>query len=271
MKSFRSIQPLMVAALVGMVGCGQAVPEEASQESDARFWSPPALVDDDWEQPEGREIIQRNIDFMGAQQELMTEALVSYEAMQESGQILHFDLLQRLAVSRPDKLHWVTLNDDGSTDTAWFSDGVFTLLREPANLWGQIRVPPTIPEMIDRLADEYEVDVPFGDILAADLNDLWLGEEVTDLWWVGEAWVEGYWTDHVAVRKPGADLELWVRKGDEPFLAKMTVAFTDAEGKPTYVARFREWHTKVSGAVTDFTFTPPADAEQVEVVPVVGQ
>ena len=262
------IRLALPALLVGAAGCDQQM-REAGPETADRAWTPPALSDEDWEEPEGREVIQRNIDFMKAQQELMTEALVSYEAVQESGQNLHFDLLQRMAVQRPDKLHWVTLNDDGSTDSAWFADGRFTLLRQPANLWGQIRVPPTIPEMVRRISDVYDLDVPFGDILASDLTELWLGEEVTDIWWVGEAWVEGYWTDHVALRKPGADLELWVRKGDEPFLAKMTVAFTEADGQPTYVARFRKWATSVADVEADFSFVPPEGSEQVEVVPVV--
>lgn len=270
MKRQASAHVLILAAFVAIGGCDQGV-QEAGQESADRSWTPTALADGDWEEPEGREVIQRNIDFMKTQQELMTEALVSYEAVQESGQKLHFDLLQRMAVQRPDKLHWVTLNDDGTTSSAWFSDGRFTLLRQPANLWGQIEVPPTIPEMVDRITGEYDLDVPFSDILAGDLAELWLGEDVTEVWWVGEAWVEGYWTDHVAARKPGVDFELWVRKGDEPFLAKMAVAFTEDEGKPTYVARFRKWATTVPDAMTDFAFTLPPDAEQVEVVPVIDR
>jgi len=268
MKRPTSAHLLILAALVGIAGCNQGAPK-AGQETAERSWTPPALVHEGWEEPEGREVVQRTIDFMGAQTQLLTEALVSYQAVQESGQKLHFDLLQRMAVQQPDKLYWVTLNDDGSTDSAWFADGRFTLLRQPANLWGQIRVPPTIPEMVQRVSDVYDLDVPFGDILASDLTELWLGEEVTEVWWVGEAWVEGYWTDHVALRKPGADLELWVRKGDEPFLAKMTVAFTEADGQPTYVARFRKWATSVADVEADFSFVPPEGSEQVEVVPVV--
>jgi len=260
----------LLALLVGTAGCDQQM-REAGPETTDRAWTPPALSDEGWEEPEGREVVQRTIDFMGAQTQLLTEALVSYEAVQESGQKLHFDLLQRMAVQQPDKLYWVTLIDDGSTDSAWFADGQFTLLRQPANLWGQIRVPPTIPEMVQRVSDVYDLDVPFGDILASDLTELWLGEEVTEVWWVGEAWVEGYWTDHVALRKPGADLELWVRKGDEPFLAKMTVTFTEADGKPSYVARFRKWATSVADVEADFSFVPPEGSEQVEVVQVVDR
>ena len=262
------VRLLPLLLLVGLAGCA---PEGGQVDGEAAdgAWTPPALVDEDWVEPDGREVVQRSIDFMEAQPQLLTEALVTYEAVQESGQKLHFDLLQRMAVKQPDRLHWVTLNDDGSTDSAWYVDGRFTLLRQPANLWGRIDVPPTIPGMVERVTEEYDLDVPFGDILTADLAELWLGPEVTEVWWVGEAWVEGYWTDHVALRKPGADLQLWVRQGDEPFLAKMAIAFTEVDGQPTYQARFRKWATSVADVEADFEFTPPPDSEQVEVVPVV--
>jgi len=233
-------------------------------------WTPPSLSDEGWVEPDGREVIQRHADFMKSQQEFMTEALVSYQAIQESGQKLHFNLLQRMAVRRPGHLHWMTLNDDGTTESAWFSDGQFTLLKQPANIWGQIAGPSTIPEMVTRLVDEYSLDVPFRDLLARDPEEAWIDED-TDLWWVGEAWVEGHWTDHVAVRKPGVDFEVWIRKGDEPFIAKMAIVFTEDEGQPVYVARFRNWSTTVPDAITDFTFTPPDDSEQIDVVPVTSQ
>lgn len=239
----------------------------ACSPNDDAVWTPPALMDDAAEDPDPRAIVRRMTEFMGGQQELMLEALVSYEAVQESGQKLHFDMLQRMALRKPNRLFWVTLYDDATADSAWFSDGEFTLLRQPANLWGQIDVPNTIPAMVRRLVDEYDLDVPFHDILAGDPAELWLGEDVSDVQYVGEAWVEGAWTEHVAIRKPGVDFELWVRKGDEPFPAKMAIVFTAEEGQPTYLARFRKWATSIPAASLP-EFAPPPGSEQVELTPV---
>jgi hypothetical protein len=247
---------------VAAAGC------ERPEGQDAAYWSPPALTDEDWQEPDGEEVIRQMLTFMDAQQEVAVEALASYEALQENGQNLHFDMLQRVAMHKPDKLFWVTLNDDGSVDSAWVSGGKFSLLKQPANIWGQISGPATVTEMLFRLVEEYDLDVPFEAILARDPENPLIGDDVTSLWWVGEAWVEGFWTNHVALRKPGIDLELWVRKGDEPFPAKMAITYTEEEGRPTYVARFRRWSTTVPDAVSQFTFTPPTDAERVEVTPV---
>ncbi len=230
-------------------------------------WAPPALTDDAAEDPDPRAIVRRMTDFIGGHEELMLEALVSYGALQESGQMLHFDLLQRMAIRKPDRLFWVTLYDDATADSAWFADGAFTLLKQPANLWGQIDGPNTISAMVTRLVDEYSLDVPFRDILAGDPAELWLGEDVSAVQYVGEAWVEGAWTEQVAIRKPGVDFELWIRKGDEPFLAKMAVVFTEEEGRPTYLARFRKWATSVpAGSLPEFA--PPPDSERLELTPV---
>jgi len=243
-------------------GCQSEQPTEETS-----LWVPPALEEEEAAPPEGRDVILRLTDFMSSQQEFMTEALVTFEAVQESGQKLHFDLVQRVALRKPGQLFWKTLRDDATMDTAWFSDGQFTMYKEPANVWGQIDGPGNIPEMIDLLRDEYQLDIPFEDLLANDPADLWLSGEDVSVVYVGEAWVEGVWTDHVAVRQPDVDFELWIRQGPQPFMAKMVIVFTAEEGEPTYSARFRNWSLEITDAGL-FDFTPPEGSERIEVVPV---
>ncbi len=244
-------------------GCQQGRQTEVEE-----AWTPSRLESDQPPPADGREVIQRMADFMSAQQELMTEAFVTFAVIQDSGQLLHFDLLQRVAIRKPDKFYWRTLRDDASVDTAWFSDGRFTMFKQPANLWGQIDGPKTFYEMVTLLVEEYDIDVPFRDLLTKSPTEVWLSEDITSIVYVGEAWVEGAWSDHVALRKPGVDFEVWVRKGPEPLLAKLAITYSDAEGQPTYTARFRKWATHLSDSI-DFDFTPPPDSERIEVVPVV--
>ena len=248
-------------ALVLLFGC------QGQQETESQ-WVAPALEDEGSELPSGRDVVQRMVDFMTGQEVLVMEALVTYQALQDSGQKLHFDLLQRMAVKKPDKLFWKTLSDDATVTTARFSDGRFTMHKHPSNIWGELEGPKAVSEMISRLVDEYGIAVPFRDLLAQDLNELWLSEETTSLFYVGEAFIDGVWTEHVAARKPAVDFELWVRKGAEPFPAKMAVVYTEEEGQPSYSARFRKWTTTVSDT-SIFDFKPPEGAERIEVVPVV--
>jgi len=219
------------------------------------------------ELPEGRDILRRNIDFMQGHPQVSFRAMVTYEVVQENGQKLHFDMLHRVAVQRPDRLFWVTLQDDATVDSAWCGNGEFTLLKQPANLWGRIDVPLGLSEAVTRLSEEYKVAVPFVDLLSGDVAELWLGDEVLSVDYIGESWVDGWWTDHVSVRKPGVDFELWIRQGEEPFPVKMALVFTDEPGLPGHTARFRGWSTAiVEGSIP--SFTPPEGSERIEAVPV---
>jgi len=254
---------LMLSALVALlVGCG------APAQTVHDMWTPPALPDDDGELPDGREVVQRMMEFMEGNQELAVEARVTYESVQESGQKLQFDMLQRIAMRKPGQLFWITLRDDATQDLAWYDKGRFRVVRQPANVWGEIRLPGEIPEAVQELVDNYLIVVPFPDILSVDPKDRRLGEEITSIWYVGEAWVDGRWTDHVAIRKPGADIQIWVQQ-DKPFPAKMAIVYTEDEGMPGYTARFSKWSSTLPADPSLFEFSIPEGAEQIDVVPVI--
>lgn len=258
--------------LVMASGCAPSSgpePDDTAAGVESSDWTPPPLTDAESDLPDPVAVVRRTAEFMRSQPELLMEAMVTFGAPQESGQMLHFDVLERLAVRRPDKLAWVTLNDDGTVDRGWLSDGEFTLLKQPLNMWGSVSVPSAIPEAVDRLVGEYDMDVPFEDLLAVDPAERWVGEGATSVEYIGEEWVHGSWTDHVAMRKPGFDLEMWIRRGAEPFPAKIMVVLTAEEGMPSYVARFRRWSTTLPDGDATFEFTPPADAQRVDVAPVV--
>lgn len=241
--------------------------DDGSASNAERHWAPPPLTDSAGELPEGRDILRRNIDFMQGHRQVAFHATVTYEVVQENGQKLHFDMLHRVAMQRPDRLFWVTLHDDATVDSAWCGDGEFTLLKQPANLWARIDVPLDLSDAVTRLSEEYRVAVPFVDLLSGDVAELWLGDDVLSVDYIGESWVEGWWTDHVAVRKPGVEFELWIRQGDEPFPAKIALVLTDEPGLPGNTARFREWATEIpKGSIP--SFKPPEGSERVEAAPV---
>jgi hypothetical protein len=230
-------------------------------------WSPAPLSGDAGDLPEGRDVVRRVLEFMQSQDQLAFEAIATYEVVQDNGQKLQFDMLQRVALDRPQRLHWVTLNDDATSDTAWLADGTFTMVRQPANVWGQVEVPPALTAGVSRIAEDYDVPVPFVDLLSGEAEELWLGEDVEWVDYVGEAWAEGQWTDCVALRRPGADIQLWFRTGDEPFPVKMAIIHTEDDGLPKFFARFREWSTRIAdGAIPEFV--PPEGSERLEIAPV---
>jgi hypothetical protein len=252
----------LLTLLLALSGPG-ALPAAA----DDKHWSPPPLTGPAGEAPDPRDLIRRAIDFVEGHQRLGFEAVVTYEVVQTDGQKLQFDMLHRVAVESKARVHWVTLYDNATKETAWCGDGTFTLLREPANIWGRVEVPAALSEALLSVSKDYNITVPFVDLLAGDASKLWLGEDVEWVNYVGEAWAEGAWTDHVALRRKGADVQIWFRTGKKPFPVKMTIVLTEDASLPTFTARFKRWSDQIpDGAVPKFV--PPKGAQQIEVVPV---
>ena len=234
--------------------------------TEGKLWSPSALSGESGDSPEARAVVRRAIDFMRSHPRLAFEALSTYEVVQSNGQKLQFDMLQRVALEQPGRLFWITLHDDASRDTAWSDTGTFTFLREPANIWARVQTPPTVAGAVSKIAADYNIVIPFVDLLSGDVDDLWLGDAVESVDFIGEAWAEGQWTDHVAVRKPGFDTQIWFRQGDEPFPVKIAIVRTALDGQPGFWARFRRWATDLpDGSIPKFE--PPENSERVEIVP----
>jgi hypothetical protein len=258
----------MVACLAAGACQPAEVPEEGAGGAGELNWTPPPLPPADTALPDPVSIITEGMGFVANLDEWAVEAAVTYGVLQESGQVLHFEVLQRVALRRPDQLSWWTLEGDGTAQHGLLSDGQFTLLRQPVNLYGTLSAPGPVHDAVQFLMDEYGLDVPFPDLLSSDPTDRWLGDGAAEAQYVGEEWIQGSWTHHVSVRKPWADIELWFVEGDEPFMARMRVTFMDEEGTPSYTARFRNWRSSLPPEDATFEFTPPDDAQRVGVAPV---
>jgi hypothetical protein len=204
--------------------------------------------------------------FMKEHSDYSFEALSTYQSRQESGQSLHFHLRQRLLVSQPDRLFWQTIQDDARTDSVWYSGGKFSMLKLPDNIYGQIDVPNTIPEMIAIATTDYGIVVPFSDLLASGDESVFLRDLETSQY-VGLAWIEGEWTHHVALTNALVDFELWIQAQGDPVLSKLAITWKLEEGHPGYVARFREWKFSPSFSQSQFEFDVPKDAEKIEIIP----
>ncbi len=251
------VAPVVVAVIdVGFTGCGKK--EEGFQM--------PTAQHDQGPPPSAEEILAEVVDFKESAEQFTFEAFVMYEVVQENGQTIHFTLLHRVAFQKPGRLYWMTVRDDGAVDNAWFDSGKFALLKRPDNIYGRIEGPSTVPEMVDVLEFDYNLDVPFSDILSGDLREMLLNPPEPP-WFVGEAWVENAWTYHIALTDEEVDYELWIQKEGDPVPLKMTITWRDEEHAPGYFARFRNWNMSPGLDESTFQFTPPPDAEEVEIVP----
>jgi hypothetical protein len=256
---------LVTAAVVGLglAGCQPAGPSAAEEAAEAI----PSRLPDEASPPSVDEVLESMIAFMNASTELSFRAQVSYQVRQETGQLVHFDRMHAISLARPDRLFWETIRDDASADSAWFSDGVFAMLKRPDDVYAQVELPATVPEMVDELVAVYNLRVPFSDLLAGHAREIFITGP-TEKWYIGLAWVDGGWTHHIALRNETLDFEVWVQSEGDPVPVRFAITWVHNEGAPSYVASIRDWNFSPTFDDATFRFTTPADAERVEVLPV---
>jgi hypothetical protein len=160
----------------------------------------------------------------------------------------------------------VTLRDDGSTDNVWYSDGTFTMLKQPDNIYGQIDGLGTIAEMIDVVVNEYGLVVPFADLLASGDGSVFL-QDLESSMYAGLAWVDGRWAHHIALRNDLVDFQLWIPQDGDPVPQRLRIIWRHEEGLPGYVAQFRKWKFSPSLDDSRFEFVAPPDAERIDIIP----
>jgi hypothetical protein len=213
-------------------------------------------------------VVREMAAFMGQHMSYKFEAEVTYQSLQESGQMLSFDMLQHVAVSQPDRLFWVTTNDDAQIDSAWFDAGTFSMLKQPDNISGQVDVPATIPEMIDALTSDYGLVVPFSDLLAGGDEPVFL-RDLQDSEYFGLAWVDGRWSHHLALRNEIVDYQIWVQAEGDPVPLRIAITWKLEEGLPEYVSRFANWDFSPVFTESMFEFGNRTEGERIDILPMV--
>lgn len=212
------------------------------------------------------DVLGATVDFLGGTNELSVTTVVTFEALQDDGQVLHFGRAHRISLARPDRLFWETIRDDASADSAWFADGTMSMLKRPSNIYGQVDLPTDLPAAVDELSAVYGIRIPMADLLAGRAREN-LIEAPVDKWYVGRAWIDGGWTHHIALRYEQVDLEIWIRADGDPLPVRMAITWINEPGAPTYVARFTNWDLSPAFDDRTFQFQPPDDASEVPVLP----
>ena len=255
----------VMASLIWLSACGSA----DSPDGESSFVLPTDPPSGEGPMPSAEAVLEDMVTLMGSQQDLAVEAYITYEVLQDSGQLLSFNTVQYLDMRRPNLLAWTTVRDDATVDDVWFADGIFTMLKHPENFYGRIDDLPTeITAAVDALEDVYGIFVPFSDLISGHALQIYL-EDSDSRMYVGEAWIRGQWTHHLALRGEDFDVELWVSAEGNPVPLRMGIRWMSEEGQPSFTARFRNWDLTPDFDDTSFQADLPEDAERVIVVPIV--
>jgi hypothetical protein len=185
-----------------------------------------------------------------------------HEQVAQTGQIVDFFHLSKVALTRPNKLRFDVSGDVRNTILQY--DGkVVTLLDPTQGFFAQLEAPATIDETLVLLMDKFQTSFPVAGVLLADPYEK-MRDGLNTAVDLGVVKVDGVDCRHLLFGEDEADWQLWVEVGKRPLPRRLSIVYKKAPGAPRMLASFSDWKLNVSVPTGRFVFVKPPQATQVE-------
>jgi hypothetical protein len=183
------------------------------------------------------------------------------------GEPLHIFHTLKVTVQRPNRVLAEVIGDDGSNKLV-FDGKTAVVFSGRDNKYASVNVQEgTIDAMMKELIGRLGVDFPLADFLSEAPNKAFL-TGVTAGRVVNTVTIDGAPYDHLFFSQPpGIELELWLPKTGQAVPRRLIVTYRALPGQPNFIAEFSDWNFDIHPADAEFTFQPPAGAEQVALKP----
>jgi hypothetical protein len=188
------------------------------------------------------------------------KAEITREVVLENGQKIQFTSVADMVVQRPNRLR-LDVNSDKQNRLFLFDGQMFTVYAPKLKYYAQAPAPSTIGELINRVEEKYELELPLVDFFRWGIDKSML-EDVTAARDMGPSVIHGVTTRHYAIRQEGLDWQIWIQTGDFPLPRKVVLTTTTDEARPQYTAVY-DWNLAPSYNEGSFDFTAPEDAKKI--------
>jgi len=219
----------------------------------------PSAVD-----PDAVAIASRAGDFLRQAQRFRFSAYSGYEVVQEDGSKLEFGSSRRYAVQRPDHVRVENEPREEDRRLTLFDGKSFVQVDLAQNVYARadLKQPRDIDFMIDLVRERLDAPLPLAELLRNNprqaIEDSLESAEV-----VGTERLRGVACDHLALRNPDTDIQLWIARGEQPTVLRLVITYRNLDGQPSFWADLADWSFDPKLSADEFTYRPPAGAERV--------
>ncbi len=214
--------------------------------------------------PEALAILKKATDYLTGLAQFRLKGYKEEDAGQESGQKLQFSSTFDVYLKRPDRMFVSRTDDDGIIRRLWYDGKTASMYDEGEKVYAQIQVPDTIDEMLDYLETVLESPPPLADLLYNDLSHL--AERARSGMYLGISFVQNSACDQLAFRGESVDWQIWVDRGEKPFIRKIVITYKQLPGEPQLSAHMEEWTLEPNLADTLFQFSIPEGSRRIPIV-----
>jgi hypothetical protein len=214
-------------------------------------------------EPEASSALEKMGAYLRTLKAFEVEATVTTEDVLDDGQKVQSTKTVKLLAQRPNRMR-VEIIDDKQPRTFYYDGKTFTMFSPTTHFYATVDAPPTINELVTKLDEKYDIDVPFVDLFRwgtpdADMSELTSGEDI------GPANVEGTTCEQYLFRQEGLDWQLWIQNGDFALPRRLVITTMTDEARPQHQSTYT-WNLAPSYSDEAFTFTPTPDAKKITLV-----
>jgi hypothetical protein len=169
-------------------------------------------------------------------------------------------------VRRPDAFR-IETSSDRRVRNFYYDGKTFTMYSPRMSVFAQVAAPPTIGEVVGKIQEEYDINLPLTDLFTWADSPAEHGKAITSGIYVGPAKIRDIECDQYAFRQPDVDWQIWIQRGDTPLPRKVVITTRDDPALPQYTV-YLDWNLTPKFDNATFAFTPPKDTYEIEIVKV---
>jgi hypothetical protein len=184
------------------------------------------------------------------------------EDVLDDGQIVTDSKKVNMLASRPNMLRVEMKSDD--KNVFLFYDGKnFTVYGKLVNFYATVPAPPTIGELVDKVDEQYGIEMPLVDLFKWGTDDS-TTKKITSAMDVGPGTIDDVTCEQYIFRQEGVDWQIWIQLGAFPLPRKLVIRTLTDEARPEHTSVLT-WNLAPSFNDAAFTFDPPADALRIAI------
>jgi hypothetical protein len=209
-----------------------------------------------------RQLVKAMSEYVAAQTTIAFDYTSTLDVVTADGLKIGLASSGSIALERPDRFR--ITRTGGFADVEMVFDGkTASILGKNINSFAQIEAPGSIDQLIDTLRETYNMSPPGADLLTSSPGSTLAGS-ITAALDLGSGVINGLECDHVALRAEDVDVQIWIAQGDAPHPCRLVITSKAVAGAPQYMVDISDWLAGDAVPATDFAFTAPAGATEVD-------
>jgi hypothetical protein len=199
---------------------------------------------------------------LGAADAFSFHAEVLFDQVLPSAVKVQFAGAIDFAVQRPDELA-IEFHSDLGGKELWYQKDTLTVFDLPHLMYASLKVPDSIDQMLDRVAETRKLRLPLSNLAYSD-PCLRIQKQIIFGTYVGANDVNGVACDHLAFSSSGIDLQLWLDRSAKPIPRKIVINYRTEPGSPEFIAVLSNWKFPKHLPASHFHSRVPTDAKRIE-------